>query len=190
MKLRFTLYNRESFTAKSWNGIVLQGNAILDGSVTQATGSVLVSPARSATREDTKQAMLCCFTEDQLLSQPTTFEVLHPLITILMKLKTHLSRTHLSWSASVSFCMYHSGGVCVCVCVCVCVWSLVFMVWVIFLHVDTVSGLYGCFFMLSWMFQHDYIDTCCFECLICMCFVFLYLHLFSAIEHVSHGKVL
>ena len=46
------------------------------------------------------------------------------------------------------------------------------------------------FFMLSWMFQHDYLDTCCFECLICMCFVFLYLHLFSAIEHVSHGKAL
>ena len=36
------------------------------------------------------------------------------------------------------------------------------------------------------------IQTCCFElnfeCLICMCFVFLYLHLFIAIEHVSHGK--
>ena len=29
-----------------------------------------------------------------------------------------------------------------------------------------------------------------FECLICMCFLFLYLHLFSAIEHVSHGKAL
>ena len=27
-------------------------------------------------------------------------------------------------------------------------------------------------------------------CLIYMCFVFLYLHLFSAIEHVSHGKAL
>ena len=40
------------------------------------------------------------------------------------------------------------------------------------------------------MFQHDYLDTCCFECLICICFVFLYLHLFSAIEHVSHGKAL
>ena len=46
------------------------------------------------------------------------------------------------------------------------------------------------FFMLSWMFQHDYLDTYSFECLICMCFVFLYLHLFSAIEHVSHGKAL
>ena len=46
------------------------------------------------------------------------------------------------------------------------------------------------FFMLSWMFQHNYLGTYCFECLICMCFVFLYLHLFSAIEHVSHGKAL
>ena len=52
-------------------------------------------------------------------------------------------------------------------------------------------GFYGySFCMLSWMFQHDYLDTYCFECLICMCFVFLYLHLFSAIEHVSHGKAL
>ena len=29
-----------------------------------------------------------------------------------------------------------------------------------------------------------------FECLICMRFLFLYLNLFSAVEHVSHGKVL
>ena len=29
-----------------------------------------------------------------------------------------------------------------------------------------------------------------FECLICMSFLFLYLHLFSAIEHVSRGKAL
>ena len=46
------------------------------------------------------------------------------------------------------------------------------------------------FFLLSWMFQHDYFDTCCFECLLCMCFVFWYLHLFRVIEHVSHGKAL
>ena len=44
--------------------------------------------------------------------------------------------------------------------------------------------------LLSWMFEHDCLDICCFGCLICMCFVFLYLHLFSAIELVSHGKVL
>ena len=29
------------------------------------------------------------------------------------------------------------------------------------------------------MFQHDCLDTYCFECLIWMCFVFLYLHLFT-----------
>ena len=28
-----------------------------------------------------------------------------------------------------------------------------------------------------------------FECLLCMRFLFLYLHLFNAIENVSHGKV-
>ena len=79
------------------------------------------------------------------------------------------------------------------------------MVGVIFVYVDTVYGIYGysllwlvgCFSMIIWtpavlsvLFQHDYLDTCCFECLICMCFVFLYLHLFSATEHVSHGKAL
>ena len=40
------------------------------------------------------------------------------------------------------------------------------------------------------MFEHDCLDTCCFGCLMCMCLVFLCLHLFSAIEHVSHGKAL
>ena len=34
------------------------------------------------------------------------------------------------------------------------------------------------------------LDTCCFECLICMYFAVLYLHLFSAIEHALHGKEL
>ena len=65
------------------------------------------------------------------------------------------------------------------------------MAGVIFAYVDTVYGLNGhSLFMLSWMFQHDYLDTYYCECLICMCFVFLYLHLFSAIEHISHGKAL
>ena len=68
------------------------------------------------------------------------------------------------------------------------------MVGVIFVYVDTVYWFYGYsfffFFMLNWMVQHDYLDTYCFECLICMRFVFLYLHLFIAIEHVSHGKML
>ena len=33
-------------------------------------------------------------------------------------------------------------------------------------------------------------DTCRSGCLICTWFIFLYLHLFSAVEHVSHGKAL
>ena len=62
------------------------------------------------------------------------------------------------------------------------------MIGVIFLYADTLFGFYGysfvclvgCFSMI----------ICCFECLIWMCFVLLYLHLFSATEHVSHGKAL
>ena len=47
------------------------------------------------------------------------------------------------------------------------------MVGVVFVYVDTVYGfLWVFFFILSWMFQHDYLDTYCFECCICMCFVF------------------
>ena len=44
--------------------------------------------------------------------------------------------------------------------------------------------------LLSWMFEHDCLDTSYFRCLTCMCFIFLYLHLFSAIQQVSHGKAL
>ena len=86
----------------------------------------------------------------------------------------------------VSVCVY----LCVCACACLCVWSLVCVVGVIFcVPWYSIWILWG-FFMLSWMFQHDHLDTYCFECLICMCFIFLYLHLFSAIEHVSHAKAL
>ena len=57
-----------------------------------------------------------------------------------------------------------------------------------------VFGFMGNFFnpysLLSWMFEHDCLDKCCFGCLLCMCFVFLYLHLLSAFEQVSHGKTL
>ena len=64
------------------------------------------------------------------------------------------------------------------------------------MYADTIFVLWVLFFffffflMLSWMFEHNCLDTCCFGCLICVCFVFLYLHLFSATEHVSHGKTL
>ena len=50
--------------------------------------------------------------------------------------------------------------------------------------------LFFFFLLLNWMFEQDCLGTCCSGCLICMSFVFLYLHLFSAIEHVSHGKAL
>ena len=51
------------------------------------------------------------------------------------------------------------------VCVCVCGWGfLCTLIWYL--------GFMGILFMLSWMFQHEYLDTCCFECLMCMCYVF------------------
>ena len=49
--------------------------------------------------------------------------------------------------------------------------------WVLFF---SYHCLVGCFSMIIW--------TPPVLCLICMCFVFLYLHLFSATDHVSHGK--
>ena len=44
------------------------------------------------------------------------------------------------------------------------------------------------FSQFIWMFEHGCLDTCCIGCLICVCFIFWYLCLFSAIEHVSYGK--
>ena len=69
--------------------------------------------------------------------------------------------------------------------------NLVCVVGVIFVYVDTVFGFNGYFFLcLVGCFSMIICDTCCFECLTRMCFVFLYLRLFGAIEHVSHGKAL
>ena len=51
------------------------------------------------------------------------------------------------------------------------------------MYADTVFGFMGTPFLLlllllllllSWMSKYDYLDTCCFERLICVCFVFLY----------------
>ena len=65
------------------------------------------------------------------------------------------------------------------------------MVRITYVYIDTVFVLfsYGYFFLFKYpplllcrMFEHEYLDTCC--------FTFLYLHLFSATEHVSHGKTL
>ena len=82
--------------------------------------------------------------------------------------------------------------VCVCVCVCVCERSFVFMVWgcFVFFTLMWCLGSMDTLFYAQLDVSADYLDTCCFECLMCMCFVFLYLHLFSAIEHVSHEKAL
>ena len=78
--------------------------------------------------------------------------------------------------------------VCVCVCVSVCLSSLVCMVGAIFVYVDTVYGFYGysflslvgCFSMIIWT---PTVLSVLYACV-------LYLHMFSAIEHVSHGKAL
>ena len=60
-------------------------------------------------------------------------------------------------------------------------------------YVDTVFGFYRYFFfffffflLLTWMFEHDCLDTCSFGCLMHVS----YLHMFCAIEHVSRGKAL
>ena len=104
---------------------------------------------------------------------------------------------------SVCVCVWEREWVCVCVSVCECVSECVrvcvcvcacrhYFVWLGLFSCTLIwyMGFDGYFFILSWMFQLDYLDTYCFECLICMCFVVLYLHLFRAVEHVSHGKVL
>ena len=69
--------------------------------------------------------------------------------TFKMKVKTHLFHIHLCWSASVSFCMYHSEGVCVCACVCVCVCAIISMVGVIYMYADMVFRFYVWFFLTT-----------------------------------------
>ena len=56
---------------------------------------------------------------------------------------------------------------------------------------DAVYWFCGCsFFSLIECLSMIVWTTTVFECLICMRFLFLYLHLFSTIEYVSHGKAL
>ena len=46
---------------------------------------------------------------------------------------------------------------------------------IIFVYVDTVFGFYWhSFFMLNWMFQHDYLDTCFFAHLVCVFCIFVF----------------
>ena len=47
-------------------------------------------------------------------------------------------------------------------------------------------GFTGIIFMLSWMFQHDYLDTCCFECLIYACVLHFCIHTCSAQLSMFH----
>ena len=82
---------------------------------------------------------------------------------------------------------------CVCVCArararaCVCVWF-----GVIYVYVDTAFEVYVLFFSdcsvecLSMIIWTSAVLSVLYAC----AFVFLYLTLFSAIEHVSHGKAL
>ena len=61
------------------------------------------------------------------------------------------------------------------------------------MYVDAVYWFYSFllfFKCLIGCFSRIVLTPTVFECLICMRFLFLYLHLFSAIEYVSHGKAL
>ena len=82
--------------------------------------------------------------------------------------------------------------VCVCVFLSVCLSVIISLCSGLFLctvmqYTGFVGVLFffliGCFSMIVW-------TPTVLGCLICMRFLFLYLHLFSAIEHISHGKAL
>ena len=69
--------------------------------------------------------------------------------------------------------------------------ELILCSWVIFVYVDALCWFYGCSFLcLLGCFNMIVWTPTAFECLICMRCLFLYLHLFSAVEHVSRGKAL
>ena len=54
-----------------------------------------------------------------------------------------------------------------------------------------INRLSFCYFYVQFSFISMILWTrTVFECFICIRFLFLYLHLFSAVEHVSHGKAL
>ena len=78
--------------------------------------------------------------------------------------------------------------------------QLVCMVGITYLFIDTIFAFYGYidlfgvfynrFLLLSWIFEHDCLDACCFGYLLCMCFKILYLFLFSPTDQVSQGMAL
>ena len=59
-----------------------------------------------------------------------------------------------------------------------------------FVYVDTVYGFYGYSFLCLVGFFSMITWTPTVLSVLYACFIFLYLHLFSANEHVSHGKAL
>ena len=71
----------------------------------------------------------------------------------------------------------------VCVAVRVCMRAFVCM---FVSYYDTKGGktifffFFFFFLLLNWMFEHDCFDTCCFGCLIYMCFV---IFLFAPVQH-------
>ena len=64
-----------------------------------------------------------------------------------------------------------------------CYLSLVCMDWITYVYINMSFGFDGYFF-----FTHHYGLVGSLD--MCMCLVFLYLHLFGATDHVSHGKAL
>ena len=127
--------------------------------------------------------------------------VFHYVMIYLMP-TSHLCMFHCTYASqrNVPPCITQEVCVCVwmrerewvCVCVCVCLTVIISLYgWGYFcVRWYGILVLWVFFCMFNWMFQLDYLDTYCFECLICMRFVLLYLHLFIAVEHVSHGKAL
>ena len=92
----------------------------------------------------------------------------------------------------LAMCKVYLMAVCVCVCVCViislCSWVFLctLMRYIGFMGVLFSYCLTGCFSMMVW--THTVFE--CLKSYMHAFSIFLYLHLFSAIEHVSHGKAL
>ena len=68
--------------------------------------------------------------------------------------------------------LHYSSLVCIAgiLLMCTLIWYLGFMGTFLFLNI--LLNFFNTFLLLSWMFEHVCLDTCCFGCLICICFVF------------------
>ena len=66
------------------------------------------------------------------------------------------------------------------------------MVGITYVYIDMISVFNGYVafdfsnpsLLLSWMFEHDCLDTQCFGCHVCMCFVFLFSYFISTNQFV------